>query len=189
MTRLNDAQRETLAPLLPIVKWVAAKYHPDTFDDAMDGAIHAVRTHDPSRGPLNLWVKRNASLYITRRPRPSSAMQGRSSWKRRSRLLFKRIGHYDAPREDPSLRYVEARDEVRWHLKRAAPKQRDAMETVLRGDALTLAQRQALRDYSQRLQGCGRDGSRQRRCMLAILRDEPYRGRMVGIAEYRRKLR
>lgn len=135
MTRLNDTQRELIAPLLPVIKWIAAKYHPDTFDDAIDGAIHAVRTYNPSRGRMESWVKRNAGLYITRR-KPGF-------WRR---CVVRGLPKHYA-RRDASLAAVDIRDEVAWHLRNATPW--------------------------------------QRRCMLAILRDEPYRGRMVGIAEYR----
>lgn len=137
---LTPQQQDTLAAIYPLVRWTASRYGraPGIYDDALDGAIHAVRSYVPGRGKFSSWVKRNASLYVTRRHR---------------RLLrVGRLGSRDVPREDGGLREVDLRDEVSRHLRLATPWQRRAMLSILRGESPYAGRSVAMWEYRRTLQ-------------------------------------
>lgn len=140
--RLDDAQRELAASVLHLAKWVAARYcsrSPDTFDDALDGAIHAVRSYVPGRGKFSSWVKRNASLYVTRR---------KPGFWRRCVVHLDPAAYDDATaHDDDGLRAVDLRDEVSLHLRRATPWQRRAMLSILRGESPYVGRSVAMSEY------------------------------------------
>lgn len=137
---LTPQQQDTLAAVYPLVRWTASRYGkaPGIYDDALDGAIHAVRSYVPDRGPLAAWVRRNAGMYVTRRHK---------------RLLrVERLGSRDVPREDGGLREVDLRDEVSQHLRRATPWQRRAMLSILRGESPYAGRSVAMWEYRKTLQ-------------------------------------
>lgn len=123
----------------PAVKWVASRYGkaPGIYDDAMDGAIHAVRSYTPDRGKLSSWVVRNASLYVTRRTR-----------RNRSPELVAKPAWY----RDVGYRRVELRDEVEHHMSRATPRQRSAMLAFMSGKP-SHTDRAAIQSYRRTLHG------------------------------------
>jgi len=136
---LTPPQQDTLAAVYPLVRWTASRYGkaPGIYDDALDGAIHAIRTHDASRGKLAAWVRRNAGMYVTRRHK---------------RLLrVERLGSRDIPVSDDGLREVDLRDEVSRHLRLATPWQRRAMLSILRGESPYANRRHAMTEYRKGL--------------------------------------
>ena len=137
---LTPQQQDTLADVYPLVRWIASRYGraPGIYDDALDGAIHAVRTHDASRGKLAAWVRRNAGMYVTRRHK---------------RLLrVERLSSRDIAVSDGGPREVDLRDEVSRHLRRATPWQRRAMLSILRGESPYAGRSVAMWEYRKTLQ-------------------------------------